>query len=174
MSLLWFQNILLLVGYLKLQIHDCFLCSCSSAARGTGSAGFLKHLHFVRVSVFSALQLAEWRSQGFWYIILLTASLWFLRFYLHYLSQWLFLQAISIPVTKWVLSPASQRDAFSSWSAKWKCKTPLRPFTGRPKMWVWFEETKMSLSESKNVDYSYSLILWACIYKYITGTSIFI
>ena len=100
MSLLWFQNILLLVGYLKLQIHDCFLCSYSSTAGGTGSGGFLKHLHLVRVSVFSALQLAEWRSQGFWYIILLMASLWFLWLYLHYLSQWLFLQAISTPVTK--------------------------------------------------------------------------
>ncbi|XP_008691270.2 uncharacterized protein LOC103665144, partial [Ursus maritimus] len=88
----------------ELEKHRFSVC-CSSAARGTGSAGFLKHLHFVRVSVFSALQLAEWRSQGFWYIILLTASLWFLRLYLHYLSQWLFLQAISIPVTKFHFSP---------------------------------------------------------------------
>jgi hypothetical protein len=43
------------------------------------------------------------------------ASLWFLRLYLHYLGQWLFLQAISTPVTKWVLSPESKRNVFSSW-----------------------------------------------------------
>lgn len=163
MSLLWFHIILLLGMYLKLQIHYRCVCSCSSAARGTGPGGLLKHLHFVLVSVFSELQLAQWRSQGFWYIILLMASVWFLRLYLHYLSQWLFLRAISTPVTKWVLSPTSQRDVFSSWSAKWKCKTPLSPFAQRPKMWVWFEETKMSLPKSKKVDYSYSLILWACI-----------
>uniref|UniRef100_A0A667HWN9 Orofacial cleft 1 candidate gene 1 protein n=1 Tax=Lynx canadensis TaxID=61383 RepID=A0A667HWN9_LYNCA len=72
---------------------------------GTGSREFFKHLHFGMVSAFSELQFAEWRSQGFWYIILLMASLWFLRLYLHYLSQWLFLQAISIPVTKFHFSP---------------------------------------------------------------------
>ncbi|XP_045356851.1 uncharacterized protein LOC123609868 [Leopardus geoffroyi] len=78
---------------------------CSSVADGTGSREFFKHLHFGMVSAFSELQFAEWRSQGFWYIILLMASLWFLRLYLHYLSQWLFLQAISIPVTKFHFSP---------------------------------------------------------------------
>lgn len=96
-------------------IYYFFLCSYSSVADSTGSEEFLKHLHFVLGSVFSELQLAQWQSQGFWYIMLLMASLWFLRLYLHYLSQWLFLQAISAPVTKWVLFPESQRDAFSSW-----------------------------------------------------------
>lgn len=33
------------------------------------------------------------------------------------------------------------------------------PFTIRPKMQVWFEKTKMSLSKSRNVYYSYILIL---------------
>ncbi|XP_040316432.1 uncharacterized protein LOC121020450 [Herpailurus yagouaroundi] len=96
------------------KLHSAFyLCefdyssshTCSSVADGTGSREFFKHLHFGMVSAFSELQFAEWRSQGFWYIILLMASLWFLRLYLHYLSQWLFLQAISIPVTKFHFSP---------------------------------------------------------------------
>ncbi|XP_006864192.1 PREDICTED: orofacial cleft 1 candidate gene 1 protein-like [Chrysochloris asiatica] len=65
-----------------------------------GSGKLSKHLHFVLVTLFSELQLAQWRSQSFWYIILLMASLWFLRLYLHYLGQWLFLEAISTPVTK--------------------------------------------------------------------------
>ncbi|XP_058592112.1 uncharacterized protein LOC131515363 [Neofelis nebulosa] len=81
------------------------LVRCSSVADGSGSREFFKHLHFGMVSAFSELQFAEWRSQGFWYIILLMASLWFLRLYLHYLSQWLFLQAISIPVAKFQFSP---------------------------------------------------------------------
>ncbi|CAK7318805.1 Orofacial cleft 1 candidate gene 1 protein [Vulpes lagopus] len=88
----------------ELEKHRFSVCS-SSVAGGTGSGGFFKHLHFVRVSVFSELQLAQWRSQGFWYIILLMASLWFLRLYLHYLGQWLLLQAISTPVTKFHFSP---------------------------------------------------------------------
>lgn len=35
-------------------------------------------------------------------IILLLALMWFLRLYLHYCSQWLYLQAIAVPVNKWV------------------------------------------------------------------------
>ncbi|EHB10730.1 Orofacial cleft 1 candidate gene 1 protein [Heterocephalus glaber] len=78
---------------------------CSSVAGGSGSGDLFKHLHFVKVSVFSELQFAQWQSQGFWYAILLLASLCFLRLCLHYLGQWLFLQAISAPVTKFHLYP---------------------------------------------------------------------
>nr|KAF6506041.1 hypothetical protein HJG63_007892 [Rousettus aegyptiacus] len=93
------------VSYLEeLEKHRFSVCY-SSVADSTGSEEFLKHLHFVLGSVFSELQLAQWQSQGFWYIMLLMASLWFLRLYLHYLSQWLFLQAISAPVTKFQFSP---------------------------------------------------------------------
>nr|XP_060473132.1 uncharacterized protein LOC132667882 [Panthera onca] len=93
------------VSYLEELEKHRFSVWCSSVADGSGSREFFKHLHFGMVSAFSELQFAEWRSQGFWYIILLMASLWFLRLYLHYLSQWLFLQAISIPVTKFQFSP---------------------------------------------------------------------
>ncbi|XP_061051634.1 uncharacterized protein LOC133094923, partial [Eubalaena glacialis] len=88
----------------ELEKHRFSVC-CSSVVDSTGSGEFFKHLYFVLASVFSELQFSQWQSQGFWYIILLTASLWFLRLYLHYLSQWLFLQAISIPVTKFHFSP---------------------------------------------------------------------
>lgn len=37
-------------------------------------------------------------------IIALLALMWFVRLYLHYCSQWLFLQAIAVPVNKWVCS----------------------------------------------------------------------
>lgn len=35
-------------------------------------------------------------------IMLLLALMWFVRLYLHYCSQWLYLQAIAVPVNKWV------------------------------------------------------------------------
>ncbi|XP_060019934.1 uncharacterized protein LOC132527957, partial [Lagenorhynchus albirostris] len=97
----------------ELEKHRFSVC-CSSVADGTGSGEFFKHLYFVLASVFSELQFAQWQSQGFWYIILLTASLWFLRLYLHYLSQWLFLQAISIPVTKFHFSPLTVELCYPS------------------------------------------------------------
>nr|XP_051711091.1 uncharacterized protein LOC100356714 [Oryctolagus cuniculus] len=83
----------------ELEEHRLSVC-CSSVADRRGSGEFVKHLHFVLMSVFSELGLAQWQSQSFWYIILLMVSLWFPRLYLHYLGQWLFLQAISVPVTK--------------------------------------------------------------------------
>ncbi|XP_033719532.1 uncharacterized protein, partial [Tursiops truncatus] len=97
----------------ELEKHRFSVC-CSSVADSTGSGEFFKHLYFVLASVFSELQFAQWQSQGFWYIILLTASLWFLRLYLHYLSQWLFLWAISIPVTKFHFSPLTVELCYPS------------------------------------------------------------
>ncbi|XP_067343104.1 uncharacterized protein ofcc1 [Channa argus] len=43
-----------------------------------------------------------WRSsvQRFGLIMLLLALMWFVRLYLHYCSQWLYLQAIAVPVNK--------------------------------------------------------------------------
>ncbi|RXM31029.1 hypothetical protein EOD39_7346 [Acipenser ruthenus] len=53
----------------------------------------------------SELGLSQWRSQEFWFIMLLLALIWFVRLYLHYCSQWLFLQAISVPVNKFYFYP---------------------------------------------------------------------
>ncbi|MGH0120111.1 UNVERIFIED_CONTAM: hypothetical protein FKN15_063332 [Acipenser sinensis] len=53
----------------------------------------------------SELGLSQWRSQEFWLIMLLLALIWFVRLYLHYCSQWLFLQAISVPVNKFYFYP---------------------------------------------------------------------
>uniref|UniRef100_A0A8C5KWP1 Orofacial cleft 1 candidate 1 n=1 Tax=Jaculus jaculus TaxID=51337 RepID=A0A8C5KWP1_JACJA len=91
----------------ELEKHRYSVCCSSSAAvtRGSGSGELFKHLYFAWVSFSSGLELAQWKSQGFWYLILLMTSLWFLRLYLHYLGQWLFLQAISTPVTKFHFHP---------------------------------------------------------------------
>lgn len=46
----------------------------------------------------------SWRGcvQRLSLIIPLLALMWFVRLYLHYWSQWLYLQAIAVPVNKWV------------------------------------------------------------------------
>lgn len=46
----------------------------------------------------------SWRGcvQRLGLIIPLLALMWFVRLYLHYWSQWLYLQAIAVPVNKWV------------------------------------------------------------------------
>ncbi|XP_051655125.1 uncharacterized protein LOC127476334 isoform X3 [Manacus candei] len=65
----------------------------------------VEHFHFVAYTVFSELGATHWRSRDFWLLALLVVLLWFVRLYLHYLSQWLFLQTISVPVTKFQLFP---------------------------------------------------------------------
>uniref|UniRef100_A0A8C2QLJ6 Orofacial cleft 1 candidate 1 n=1 Tax=Cricetulus griseus TaxID=10029 RepID=A0A8C2QLJ6_CRIGR len=88
------------MSYLEeLEKHRLSVC-CSPIADGCGYGEVAKHLHFASVSLFSELELAQWQSQGFWYLLLLMACLWFLRLYLHYLGQWLFLWVLSTPVTK--------------------------------------------------------------------------
>ncbi|XP_075775939.1 uncharacterized protein LOC102458814 [Pelodiscus sinensis] len=79
--------------------------SCHSAAEVKVSRKIIEHFHFGMYGVFSELGLAQWRSWNFWFIMLLIVLLWFVRLYLHYCSQWLFLQAISVPVTKFQLFP---------------------------------------------------------------------
>ncbi|XP_067424497.1 uncharacterized protein [Emydura macquarii macquarii] len=76
-----------------------------SAVEVRVSRRIIEHFHFGAYGVFSELGLAQWHSWDFWFIMLLVVLLWFVRLYLHYCSQWLFLQAISVPVTKFQLFP---------------------------------------------------------------------
>ncbi|XP_049620856.1 uncharacterized protein LOC125995956 [Suncus etruscus] len=93
------------LSYLEeLEKHRVSVC-CSPGARNSGSGEFFKHVRFALASLSWELGLAEWRTQGFWYLLLLAAAAWFLRLYLHYLSQWLLLWAIEAPVTKLQVSP---------------------------------------------------------------------
>ncbi|XP_021071650.1 orofacial cleft 1 candidate gene 1 protein [Mus pahari] len=88
------------MSYLEeLEKYQFSVC-CPSGVDGCGSGRLSKHLHFALMSLFSELELAQWQSQSFWYILLMMASLWFVRLYLHYLGQWLFLWVLSTPVTK--------------------------------------------------------------------------
>ncbi|KAG8571724.1 hypothetical protein GDO81_011763 [Engystomops pustulosus] len=64
-----------------------------------------KHVTFVIWAVFSELDMGQWRSHDFWSIMLMMALMWFIRLYLHYCTQWLFLQAISIPVLTFTFYP---------------------------------------------------------------------
>ncbi|XP_069046981.1 uncharacterized protein ofcc1 [Lepisosteus oculatus] len=68
--------------------------------RGRAGRRGAEHTHFVLRALLSELGLSQWRSREFWLIMLLLTFIWFLRLYLHYCSQWLFLQAISVPVNK--------------------------------------------------------------------------
>ncbi|XP_068092986.1 uncharacterized protein [Hyperolius riggenbachi] len=64
-----------------------------------------KHTTLIIWAVFSELDMGQWRSHDFWTVMLMMTLMWFMRLYLHYCSQWLFLQAISIPVLHFAFYP---------------------------------------------------------------------
>ncbi|XP_034615450.1 orofacial cleft 1 candidate gene 1 protein [Trachemys scripta elegans] len=82
-----------------------FSVCCHSTVEVRVSRRIIEHFHFGVYGVFSELGLVQWRSWDFWFIMLLVVLLWFVRLYLHYCSQWLVLQAISVPVAKFQLFP---------------------------------------------------------------------
>ncbi|XP_058687092.1 uncharacterized protein LOC131575522 [Poecile atricapillus] len=82
-----------------------FSVCCHSAAEVKLSRQVVERFHFVVYTAFSELGATRWCSRDFWLLALLVVLLWFLRLYLHYLSQWLFLWTISVPVAKFQLLP---------------------------------------------------------------------
>uniref|UniRef100_A0A8B9EX42 Uncharacterized protein n=1 Tax=Amazona collaria TaxID=241587 RepID=A0A8B9EX42_9PSIT len=82
-----------------------FSVCCRSAAEVKLSRQVAERFHFVAYAAFSELGAGHWCSGEFWLLVLLVVLLWFVRLYLHYLSQWLFLQSISVPVTKFKIFP---------------------------------------------------------------------
>ncbi|PVD32684.1 hypothetical protein C0Q70_08129 [Pomacea canaliculata] len=62
-------------------------------------------MNYIARMFLAELGLSQWRSQEFWFMILLFLIIFWLRLYLHYVGQWLFLNAISIPVNKFNFLP---------------------------------------------------------------------
>ncbi|XP_039766512.1 uncharacterized protein LOC114807448 [Ornithorhynchus anatinus] len=79
--------------------------NCPSAVEVRASRRIGKCIHFVWLAMISELRLTDWRSLDFWFIILLITLLWFVRLFLHYYGQWLFLKTVSIPVIKFQIYP---------------------------------------------------------------------
>ncbi|XP_067833383.1 uncharacterized protein ofcc1 [Heptranchias perlo] len=63
------------------------------------------HSRFVFRMFLEELGVSQWCSSEAWLIMLLVALIWFVRLYLHYCSQWLYLQAIGVPVNKFHFYP---------------------------------------------------------------------
>lgn len=90
--------------FLTCSSNDCLfyfhVFSCHSAVEVKLSRRVAEHFHFGVYAAFSELGAARWCSWDFWLLVLLIMLLWFVRLYLHYCSQWIFLKTISVPVTK--------------------------------------------------------------------------
>ncbi|XP_013405388.1 uncharacterized protein LOC106170172 [Lingula anatina] len=62
-------------------------------------------VNYVGRMFLAELGLSQWRSREFWGMVMLFVFIFFLRLYLHYIGQWLFLNAIEIPINKFEFLP---------------------------------------------------------------------
>ncbi|XP_051879490.1 uncharacterized protein ofcc1 [Pristis pectinata] len=63
------------------------------------------HARFVSQIFLDQLRASHWCSSKTWLFMLLVALIWFVRLYLHYCSQWIYLQAIGVTVNKFHFHP---------------------------------------------------------------------
>ena len=69
-------------------------------------------MNYMARQFLAEMGLSQWRSREFWGMMLMLLIVFWLRMYLHYIGQWLFLSAIRIPINKSVNCSASRH----SWS----------------------------------------------------------
>ena len=80
----------------------CFRPPFSEKGR-IGENGWKRVSYIVRMFL-AELGLSQWRSREFWVMFILFIFTFFLRLFLHYTGQYLFLKAIKIPINRSVLS----------------------------------------------------------------------
>lgn len=65
----------------------------------------LERIQYVRRQMLAELGLSEWRSREFWGMLLMFVLAFFIRIYLHYGIQWVFLMLLEIPINRFVFKP---------------------------------------------------------------------
>ena len=75
-------------------------CRPPFAEKGRMASGTNKKLQYVGRQFMAELGLSEWRSREFWGMLMMFIIVFFIRMYNHYIGQWMFLNAINIPVNK--------------------------------------------------------------------------
>ncbi|KAK3732447.1 hypothetical protein RRG08_037451 [Elysia crispata] len=62
-------------------------------------------LGYIVRQFFAELGLSQWRSRQFWAMVILLLVIFWIRLYIHYIGQWMFLSAISIPINQFEFLP---------------------------------------------------------------------
>ena len=60
----------------------------------------MEKVNYVRRQMMAELGLSQWRSREFWGMMIMFVLIFFMRMYLHYVGQWLFIQGQVIPITR--------------------------------------------------------------------------
>lgn len=88
----------------KLEEHS-FAVQPPFVGKGRLARSNHEKLQYVGRQFLAELGLSQWRSREFWGMLLMFIVVFFIRTYMHYIGQWLFLNAISIPINKFNFLP---------------------------------------------------------------------
>lgn len=75
-----------------------FVCRDPLAGMGRPQNKAHEKIEYVGRQFLSELGIAQWRGREFWGMMFMLTFVFFLRIYVHYMGQWLYLNAISIPI----------------------------------------------------------------------------
>ncbi|OWF49741.1 uncharacterized protein LOC110451314 [Mizuhopecten yessoensis] len=75
------------------------------AGKGSTARKSYEKLQYVGRQFLSELGLSQWRSREFWGMIIMFIVIFFMRMYMHYIGQWLYLHVINIPVNSFNFLP---------------------------------------------------------------------
>ncbi|KAL3889356.1 hypothetical protein ACJMK2_001700 [Sinanodonta woodiana] len=64
-----------------------------------------ERMQYIGRQFLSELGFSQWRSKEFWGMLLLLMVVFFIRMFMHYIGQWLFLSAIKIPINMFSFQP---------------------------------------------------------------------
>ncbi|CAD5113719.1 DgyrCDS2883 [Dimorphilus gyrociliatus] len=73
--------------------------------KGRLSTANYEKLEYVGRQMMAELGLSQWRSREFWGMLLMFLIVFWLRLYMHYIGQWIFLQGLEIPINKFDFLP---------------------------------------------------------------------
>jgi hypothetical protein len=76
----------------------CFRAPFS--AKGRVEKRSTEKIQYIGRQLLAEMGFSQWRSREFWSMIIMLLIVFWVRLYLHYIGQWLFLNAIRIPINK--------------------------------------------------------------------------
>ena len=79
-----------------------FFCRAPFSEKGRIAERGWKRISYLTRMFLAELGLSEWASREFWAILFLFLFTFFMRIYLHYTGQYLFLKVLNIPINRFV------------------------------------------------------------------------
>ena len=82
------------------QVYCFIFCRAPFSEKGRIAERGWKRISYLTRMFLAELGLSEWASREFWAMLFLFLFTFFMRIYLHYTGQYLFLKVLNIPINR--------------------------------------------------------------------------